>query len=72
MKAFRILLALAVAGATFYSLNVLAVQNGFRDRLDFSNKNYHDHHCSSHGKVFNHHRTAIDPVKLTMDSINQK
>jgi hypothetical protein len=35
MRTFRILLALAVAAGTFYSLNVLAVQNGYRDRLDF-------------------------------------
>lgn len=33
MKAFRILLALAIAGATFYSLNAFAVKNGFQDRL---------------------------------------
>ncbi len=34
MRTFRILVALAVAAGTFYSLNALAVQYGYRDRLD--------------------------------------
>ncbi|WP_421945739.1 hypothetical protein [Pedobacter sp.] len=72
MKAFRILLALAVAGATFYSLNVLAVQNGYRDRLDFKNRNYHDvdchyEHYRNHG--FSHHsRKTIDSNITPIDS----
>ena len=72
MKAFRILLALAVAGATFYSLNVLAVQNGYRDRLDFKNRNYHDEDCQhehyrNHG--FSHHsRKNIDSTITPIDS----
>ena len=64
MKVFRILLALAVAGATFYSLNVLAVQNGYRDRLDFRNKHYHEQDCGhEHGRnhTYSHHsRKTID------------
>lgn len=58
MRAFRIFLALAAAGATFYSLNVLAVQNGYRDRLDFRNRHYHEHDCGPGQKshAFNHHR----------------
>ncbi|MBO9676455.1 MAG: hypothetical protein J7577_23645 [Sphingobacteriaceae bacterium] len=58
MRAFRIFLALAAAGATFYSLNVLAVQNGYRDRLDFRNRYYHEHNCGPAQKshAFNHHR----------------
>jgi len=59
MKAFRILLALAIAGATFYSLNVLAVQNGYRDRLDFKNRHYHERDCNQEGRRshgFNHHK----------------
>ncbi|WP_175634688.1 hypothetical protein [Pedobacter ghigonis] len=57
MRAFRIFLALAAAGATFYSLNVLAVQNGYRDRLDFRNRHYHEHDCKPEQKshAFNHH-----------------
>nr|WP_255542820.1 hypothetical protein [Pedobacter sp. ASV19] len=35
MRAFRIVLTLLVAGATFYGLNALAVQKGYPDRLDF-------------------------------------
>ena len=76
MKAFRILLALAVAGATFYSLNVLAVQNGYRDRLDFKNRHYHEYDCSNehqrnHG--FSHHdRKAVDTPITPIDSTNIK
>jgi hypothetical protein len=47
MRTFRILLALMVAGATFYGLNMLAVQNGYRDRLDFRNKNFCRHHTQT-------------------------
>jgi len=74
MKAFRILLALAVAGATFYSLNVLAVQNGYRDRLDFKNRHYHESDCNqehyrNHG--FSHHsRKAVDTSITPIDSTN--
>ena len=61
MRAFRIFLALTVAGATFYSLNVLAVQNGYRDRLDFKNRHYHDNDCGSEYRrhAFNHHQNNI-------------
>ncbi|KIA92807.1 hypothetical protein OC25_15580 [Pedobacter kyungheensis] len=57
MRAFRIFLALAAAGATFYSLNVLAVQNGYRDRLDFKNRHYREQDCRPGQKshAFNHH-----------------
>ncbi|QIL39596.1 hypothetical protein G7074_10105 [Pedobacter sp. HDW13] len=57
MRAFRIFLVLVAAGATFYSLNVLAVQNGYRDRLDFRNRYYHEHDCRPEQKshAFNHH-----------------
>ncbi|KQR71964.1 hypothetical protein [Pedobacter sp. Leaf176] len=76
MKAFRILLAMAVAGATFYSLNVLAVQNGYRDRLDFKNRHYHESDCNrehyrNHG--FSHHgRKAADTSITQIDSANIK
>ncbi len=75
MKAFRILLALAVAVATFYSLNVLAVQNGYRDRLDFKNRYYYDQDCNhehyrNHG--FSHHnRKTFDSLLTTVDSTNK-
>jgi len=61
MRTFRIFLALVAAGATFYSLNVLAVQNGYRDRLDFRNRHYHGHDCGSEQKshAFNHHRSNL-------------
>ncbi|WP_316799234.1 hypothetical protein [Pedobacter frigidisoli] len=58
MKAFRIILALVVAGATFYSLNVLAMQYGYRDRLDFKNRHYHEYDCKDEhyqNHVHNHH-----------------
>lgn len=74
MKAFRILLAMAVAGATFYSLNVLAIQNGYPDRLDFKNKNYRENDCKSHQKNhgFSHHnRKAADSVITPIDSLNK-
>lgn len=72
MKAFRILLALAVAGATFYSLNVLAVQNGCRDRLDFKNRHSHEHDCNhehrrNHGYT-HRDRTLIDTVAAKVDT----
>jgi len=72
MKAFRILLALAVAGATFYSLNVLAVQNGYRDRLDFKNRHYHEHDCNhehrrNHGYT-HRDRTLIDTATTKADT----
>lgn len=74
MRTFRILLALAVAAGTFYSLNVLAVQNGYRDRLDFKNRHYHDdcqqeyhsNHSNSH-----HSRKTDDTVITPVDSINK-
>jgi hypothetical protein len=63
MRAFHIFLALAAAGATFYSLNVLAVQNGYRDRLDFRNQHYHERDCKPEQRshVFSHHHnnTAV-------------
>ncbi|WP_412466850.1 hypothetical protein [Pedobacter sp. KLB.chiD] len=61
MRTFRILLALAVAAGTFYSLNVLAVQYGYRDRLDFKNRHYHDcGHEQYKNHSFSHHRTQQD------------
>ncbi|RDC56857.1 hypothetical protein DU508_06550 [Pedobacter chinensis] len=75
MRAFRILLALAVAGATFYSLNVLAVQYGHRDRLDFRNRHYHENDCEqahyrNHG--FNHHnKKSVDTIITPIDSTNK-
>lgn len=76
MKAFRILLALAVAGATFYSLNVLAVQNGYRDRLDFKNRHYKEYDCSNEhhrNHIFSHHgRKAVDTSIIPIDSTNIK
>ena len=73
MRTFRILLALAVAAGTFYSLNVLAVQNGYRDRLDFKNRNYNEdcrqeynrHHGFSH-----HNRKATETMITPIDSVN--
>ncbi|UKT63548.1 hypothetical protein [Pedobacter mucosus] len=76
MKAFRILLAFAVAGATFYSLNVFAIKNGYSDRLDFKNKHYHEEDCShehfrNHG--FSHHsRKLVEPSITPIDSTNIK
>jgi len=76
MKAFRILLALAIAGATFYSLNAFAVKNGFQDRLDFKNRYYHESDCNrehhrNHG--FSHHdRKAVDTLITPIDSTNIK
>lgn len=66
MKAFRILLALITAGATFYGLNVLAMQQGYPDRLDLKNKNYHQQDCKNRS-VKNHHQMQsqqfyIDPI----------
>lgn len=75
MNAFRILLALALAGATFYSLNVLAVQNGYGDRLDFKNRHYHENDCRPHHEKpgFSHHnRTMAAPVITPIDSTNNK
>ncbi|MFC3561446.1 hypothetical protein [Pedobacter jamesrossensis] len=75
MKAFRIILALIVAGATFYSLNVLAIQNGYRDRLDFKNRHYHDEDCNrdyrrNHG--FSHHKKGgADSAITPIDSVNK-
>ncbi|MFC4211659.1 hypothetical protein ACFOWA_10730 [Pedobacter lithocola] len=71
MKAFRILLAFAVAGATFYSLNVLAIQHGYGDRLDFKNRYYHEHDCNhEHGKAHNHHHSqkAVNSQITPVDS----
>jgi hypothetical protein len=73
MRTFRILLALAVAAGTFYSLNVLAVQYGYRDRLDFKNRHYHDD-CDrgqyrNHG--FSHHRMQKADGIIPANSINE-
>jgi len=74
MRAFRILLALAVAAGTFYSLNALAVQNGYRDRLDFKNRHYHDdcqqEHYRNHS--YSHHSRKMDNTVISpADSINK-
>ena len=73
MKAFRILLALAIAAGTFYSLNVLAVQHGYPDRLDFKNRHYYDgcdhEQYKNHG--FSHHRTQKSDTIIPADSINK-
>jgi len=74
MRAFRILLALAVAAGTFYSLNVLAIQHGYRDRLDFKNRYYHDdcqqEHYRNHS--YSHHSRKMDDTMISPgDSINQ-
>jgi len=74
MRTLRILLALAVAAGTFYSLNVLAVQRGYRDRLDFKNRHYHDdcqqEHYRNHS--FSHHnRKMDDSVIQPIDSIHK-
>ena len=74
MRTFRILLALAVAAGTFYSLNVLAVQNGYRDRLDFKNRHYHDDCQQAHDRnhSFSHHnRRMDDSVIQPIDSVNK-
>lgn len=75
MRAFRIILALIVAGATFYSLNVLAIQNGYRDRLDFKNRHYHDEDCNVEYRrkhSFNHHnRETVDSFITPIDSLNK-
>ncbi|MEH3113143.1 hypothetical protein [Pedobacter terrae] len=73
MRTLRILLALAVAAGTFYSLNVLAIQYGYHDRLDFKNRHYHDD-CDqvqfrNHG--FSHHRTPVSNGIISTDSINK-
>jgi hypothetical protein len=73
MRTFRILLALAVAAGTFYSLNVLAVQNGYRDRLDFKNRNYTEdcqHEYSRHHGFSHHNRKATEAVITPIDSVN--
>jgi len=68
MRAFRIFLALAAAGATFYSLNVLAVQNGYRDRLDFKNRHYHGHDCrSERNHALSHHQNT-GPFELKSEA----
>lgn len=74
MRAFRILLALAVAAGTFYSLNVLAIENGYRDRLDFKNRHYRDdcqqEHHRSHS--YSHHSRKMDNTVISpVDSINK-
>jgi len=73
MRTFRILLALAVAAGTFYSLNVLAVQHGYSDRLDFKNRHYHDdchqEHYRNHS--FSHHGTQKADTIIPTDSINK-
>ena len=74
MKAFRILLALAVASGTFYSLNALAIQHGYRDRLDFKNRYYHDDCQQEHYRNHNysHHSRKMDDTMISpADSINQ-
>ncbi|MBC6110720.1 hypothetical protein ACFOG5_16945 [Pedobacter fastidiosus] len=73
MKAFRILLAFFVAGATFYSLNAFAVKNGYRDRLDFKNRHYHEYDCNQEhyrSQGYSHHnRKVIDTSITPIDSI---
>ncbi|MDN3586514.1 hypothetical protein QWY86_07560 [Pedobacter aquatilis] len=75
MKAFRVLLALVVAGATFYSLNVLAIQNGYRDRLDFKNRHYRDQNCcdgyNRHRGFSHHNRKANENIITPVDSLNK-
>lgn len=74
MRAFRILLALAVAAGTFYSLNVLAVQNGYRDRLDFKNRHYHDDCQQEHHRnhSYSHHSRKMDNAVISpVDSVNK-
>ncbi|RZL38028.1 MAG: hypothetical protein EOO96_03770 [Pedobacter sp.] len=72
MKAFRILLAFAVAGATFYSLNAFAVKNGYRDRLDFKNRYYHEHDCNyehyRNHDLSHHNRKVVDTPVTPIDS----
>lgn len=75
MKAFRILLALVTAGATFYGLNLLAVQYGYHDRLDFKNKHYHEQNCDTEkhrSQVFIHDNgKMIEPMRNAMVSANK-
>lgn len=75
MKAFRVLLALAVAGATFYSLNVLAVQNGYRDRLDFKNRHYRESDCcheyNKHPGFSHHNRNTTESRITPIDSLKK-
>jgi hypothetical protein len=72
MRAFRILLALAVAAGTFYSLNVLAVQNGYCDRLDFKNRHYRDDCQQEHHRSHSHHSRKMDDNVISLiDSINK-
>lgn len=73
MRTFRILLALAVAAGTFYSLNVLAVQNGYRDRLDFKNRHYNedcDHEYNRRHAFSHHNRKTTDALIAQVDSVN--
>ncbi|WP_316828351.1 hypothetical protein [Pedobacter miscanthi] len=72
MRTFRLLLALAVAAGTFYSLNVLAIQNGYRDRLDFKNRHYNEdcgHEYNRH-HGFSHHNRKADTMISPIDSVN--
>lgn len=74
MKAFRILLAFFVAGATFYSLNAFAIKNGFPDRLDFKNRYYHEQDCNHehyrHHGFIHHSRKTVDISVTPIDSNN--
>ena len=77
MKAFRIILALVVAGATFYSLNVLAIQYGYPDRLDFKNRHYHEYDCKgehyrNHVNIHHGKKVANGNVVHTDSSIKIK
>jgi len=73
MKAIRILLAIAAAGATFYSLNAFAVKNGYPDRLDFRNRHYQadcNHRPSRTHLLRQHYRGTVDTSLKATDSVN--
>lgn len=73
MRIFRGILALVAAAATFYSLNVLAVQNGYRDRLDFKNRHYNEGNCCNEhyrSHSFNHHNNKMQNT-ATPDSVRK-
>ncbi|WP_443945323.1 hypothetical protein ACJVDH_20780 [Pedobacter sp. AW1-32] len=66
MRPFRFLLAFAAAVGTFYSLNALAVQKGYPNRLDFSNRHYQHRDCGvkPHQNYRHHNDTAVAPVSI--------
>lgn len=75
MKAFRIILALVVAGVIFYSLNALAIQYGYHDRLDFKNRHYHEHDCKGEhyrNHVHNHHGRKMPDSKVMSNDTSIK